>query len=308
MTIEQSETRNGRSALRSVFVRCAGIMAVTTVVVACVLAVTSTRLIDGLARQGVQDQVAIAASAEAQNLVNPIRFNAAAKVQEALANAMTASGDMGVAVIAVDGDGETLGRDGDAQQVGPLQSLAQAALQTEEPQTAQNGLWAAKPIRAAPDGPILGAVALAYDDAQAMAQVAAKKRYIAFWAAGVFAVMMFLTLVLLRHTLGTPLNRLANEIAGVAEGDYDLDGSLLSRRDEIGGIAALGIVADGPGNRPRTGVIGGECQQPVAIEALGQGLQVIQSGVSGRQDVASAVVPPSLGQPVVSVGLGYELP
>ena len=73
MTKDGGKTRSG-AGLHSVFIRCAGIMAVTTIVVAGVLSVQSMRLVNDLAVKGVVDQAARTVELSASALSKPIRF------------------------------------------------------------------------------------------------------------------------------------------------------------------------------------------------------------------------------------------
>lgn len=94
-----------RAAFSSVFVRCAGIMGFTTIVVAGVMAFQSMRLIDSLAQQGVVDSADRTVSLKAAALVAPLRFNAIPKVEEVVAEALRAAGDNGVGAIVVNAEG-----------------------------------------------------------------------------------------------------------------------------------------------------------------------------------------------------------
>ena len=77
---------------------------------------------------------------------------------------------------------------------------------------------------------------------------------------------------------------------------------------EIGGAAGFLVAAPGPGDGAAAGVVGRQGQQPVAVEALGKLLQVVQGGAGGKGDVAAAVVPPGLVEPEILAGGRNELP
>ncbi len=57
-----------------------------------------------------------------------------------------------------------------------------------------------------------------------------------------------------------------------------------------------------------TAIVGSDREQPVAVELVVQGLQVVQRGASAFDDIATAVVPPVLLQAEARAGVGNELP
>jgi methyl-accepting chemotaxis protein len=226
------------SALHSVFVRCAGLMAVTTIVVAGVLSVQSTRLINGLAQQGVVAQAAKTVELKAGALAKPIRFKAVPKVEEVIVAAMNAAGDDGRAMVVIDADGAVLaGTDAEPALMSQIGSLASAALAAGTRQVAGDGLLLADPIRAVPDGPVIGAVAMAWNADAALAATATGKWRIMMTAAVVFAVMMGATVLLLQRSLGRPLKRITEAVDRIAKGDYDSAVGMQGRRDEFGAIS-----------------------------------------------------------------------
>ncbi|WP_136441513.1 methyl-accepting chemotaxis protein [Pacificoceanicola onchidii] len=245
MTIEQQkptepkEKAEKTSAIHSIFVRSAAIMAVTTIVVAGVMALQAARLVDSLARRGVVDQAQAAAINEAQGLLNPMRYKAMAKITEAAENALSAAGENGLGVVVIDATGDVLiALGGDSSVSEALTSLATAAL--EQPGLAQEtgGLHTAHAVRPAADQPAQGAIAFAFTDVPALAHVAAEKQLIAVSAGGIFTIMMVLTLILLRRFLGRPLDALGAAVARVSEGSYEDDQTIMTaRNDEIGRIS-----------------------------------------------------------------------
>ncbi|WGW02985.1 methyl-accepting chemotaxis protein [Tropicibacter oceani] len=238
MKDEQLKDRAGVTVMRSVFVRCAAIMAVTTIVVAGMMAVQSARLVNSLAVRGVSDQAATAAKVEADALVNPLRFKAAAKIEEVVVSAMTAAGENGLGLVVVDAEGQVVGQAGDDAEINSaLQALALQSLQAAAPQDIHGGLFVANPVMVHAQTPALGAIAIGFSDTAALAMVGREKRDIVLWAVGSFACMMGLTVLLLRRFLGTPLNALGAAIGRVSEGDYDTPVALTGRRDELGRIA-----------------------------------------------------------------------
>ncbi|WP_425098312.1 methyl-accepting chemotaxis protein [Tropicibacter sp. S64] len=293
MTTEQSTTSANEKiggnvpALKSVFVRSAAIMAVTTIVVAGVMAMQSARLADSLARSGIVARAAAAADNTSGTLAAPMRFKAAAKIEEEVQTAFAAGGEDIVGILVVDAAGnivtEVMGEGAPGE---TLAEVARNALNADTTLVEGDGLLTARAVRAAPDQPPLGVVAFAYSDAHALALVAGDKRAIVLWAAGIFIGMMVLTIVLLRRFLGRPLNELSDTIAGVARGDYDRDVGLATRQDEIGRIARH---LDSLMERLRAARMA-EAEQVQKLDAqvtvvrhLGDGLNALAEGILNHQ-------------------------
>ncbi len=226
------------SVLHSVFVRCAALMALSTVVVAGAMAYQSSNLVERLARQGIVDQVAKSVPQQAEALKDALRFKAMAKIGEIVDQSLEAAGAAGQGAIVLDATGAvvlTRGQDGPGAEA--LADLALRSLADDVPVSDAAGLWLAAPIRAAADGPAIGVLAMAWSDEAALAQVAPAERRILAWALGLFLVMQLVTMLQLRRFLGRPLTRLGDAVQRVAQGDYDTPTGLDTRRDEIGGIA-----------------------------------------------------------------------
>ncbi|GAA6179428.1 methyl-accepting chemotaxis protein [Shimia sp. NS0008-38b] len=224
-----------RIGLKSVFVRCAAIVALTTIVVTATLTVQSLSLIQKLAQQSVVDQAAKTVENQAQALVKPIRFKATPKIEEAVLTSMSSAGPSGSDMIIVDAAGTMLASADDTMGVrDDLQGLVSASLEAEDVKMAEGGLWIARPVRSAPDGPVIGAVAMAWnaDDALNAAYWESTKFLMAVTV--VFATMMAVALWLFQRVLGRPLREMTATISGIADGDYEDRGNLNARKDEFG--------------------------------------------------------------------------
>ncbi len=227
-------------ALHSVFLRCAGIMAVTTVVVAGTMAYQSARLTEGLAKHGVIEQLDKASLSTAEALVKPIRFKSLPKVQETIDNSLALAGDLGRGGLVLDLEGNVLAESGvadDPDLSGELAALAAAALADAAVVSGESGLMRAEPIYAEPGGDVIGAMAMAFSADVQLAAVRSQNLEILMIAVGLFVVLSLLSTLLLRRTLGRPLNQMTGAIATVAKGDYDLELAMTARRDEFGSMA-----------------------------------------------------------------------
>ncbi|SMX45110.1 methyl-accepting chemotaxis protein [Maliponia aquimaris] len=276
-----------RSGLHSVFVRCAAIMAVTTVVVAGLLSVQASRVIDSLAVSGVVELATKSAVLSADAMVKPIRFKALPKVEEELAGAMAAAGDNGRAMVVLDGDGVLLASLGDDPElIEEIGTLARDAVQAQARQVARQGLLVAEPVLASVDGPVIGAVAMGFSAETALAGVAADKRRMVLTAALVFAVMVGLTLWLLQRSLGRPLAQVTSAIRVISQGDYDSDHGMQGRLDEFGTIGRhMDLLTDALRQARAAEAARAEAMQQQAemVRHLGAALDTLADGVLNRE-------------------------
>ena len=74
-------TPGAGGALRTVFVKCAALVALNTIIVAVVLAFQSERLNMQLARHGVVDLAERTVEVKAATLVQPLRFNVVPQIE-----------------------------------------------------------------------------------------------------------------------------------------------------------------------------------------------------------------------------------
>ncbi|KUF11562.1 methyl-accepting chemotaxis protein [Pseudoponticoccus marisrubri] len=276
------EMARWRKVLDSVFLRCAAVMAVTTIVVAAVMSLQSSRLVNRVVMDNVVQQAAAATRAEAQALFNPVRFNVADKIEETLANALEDAGAAGRAGLVVGADGAILAATGDDVLRSVLLDLARDALAEGTAQATPDGMLRVEPVRQGADGPVLGMLALGWSADAALAEVAAAKLSILAWAFGIFALMMGLTIWALRRFLGTPLQRLGSAVRRVSEGDYDSEICVSRRADEIGAIGSdlERLVATLQTARAAETARAQEMEaQVTVVDLLGKALDVLAEGV-----------------------------
>lgn len=223
---------------QSVFVRCALIMAITTIVVAAVLSVGAMQLFDRVAVAEVNRQSEIAMDGGTEAVSKPLRFGVVDKIDEEVVNTLASLGHNGLLAMVFDADGNMLVMEGpDSSDRATLEALAAQVLSTGADAHADGSRMHADPILAAPDGPVLGAFALATTYAPQRAVVWESARWIFVLAAGTFVVMMALTSYILNRTLGLPLRRLTGAVKRITDGDYHTESLMVSRKDEIGAIA-----------------------------------------------------------------------
>lgn len=275
------------AGLHSVFVRCAAIMALTTIVVAGVISVQATSLINGLAVKGVVDRAAKTIERNAEALAKPIRFKVLPKIQEVTLATMSAAGADGSAMVVVDAEGTLLTSAGENPVlVDEITSLARAALVEGTRQVSGQGLIVADPVMAGPEGPAIGALVMAWNADAALAAVGAEKRRILLTAAAVFVVLMAGTLLVLQRSLGRPLRQVTEAVNRISLGDYDTEIGAAGRRDEFGVIithmhALIGALRDA---RAAEEARARDMERQVEmVTHLGTALDMLADGVLNRE-------------------------
>ncbi|WP_037371895.1 hypothetical protein, partial [Salipiger mucosus] len=161
-----------RSLFESVFLRAAALLAVSTLVVAGIMAWQSSTLIGDVARQGVLRLAGKSVSVEAEALVDHMRFNAAERIAAQVEIGLRAGGDDLNAIVVVGADGAMQAEAGDTAATGAeLAGLAGRALSERGVATERGGLWIAAPVWREGMAAPVGAVAMAWSDAAALARV-----------------------------------------------------------------------------------------------------------------------------------------
>lgn len=281
-----TERKTGRRpgvAVHSVFVRCALIMTVTTLAVAAVMFVQAADLARTLALRGVVEQAQKASAAGAEAMAAPLRFKAVAKLEEEAQKILAAAGKEGRLVIVMNAEGEILAQAG-ARGGGAdlLQTMLEAARASGTVQAGPDGLIRALPVKAGAEGPVLGVLGIVWSADHALAETNAAKLRIAGTAAAIFLGMMVVTVLVLRRTLGQPLQHLTAAVDRVARGDYDSAVGLDGRRDELGQIAAQLQALTGTLRQSREAEeqrrTRAETQAEV-VRHLGRALDVLAAGV-----------------------------
>jgi len=225
-------------SFRSIYVKCVVVMVLTTVTVAGTLTVSAYRQLQTMAVNEVVKQAHQTAGSVANSVVKPIRFKIVDKIDESLLLALEGSGDLGRAAMVIDPEGAELSRQGDeGAGFEAMTALAGEALSSGAVATSGGGRWIAQPVLAGPEGPVIGVVAMEWRLELAQTAVMRGSTNMVLVALAVFAVMMGLSLLLLRRFLGQPLAQLKGAVDRVAHGDYDTPVGLADRQDEVGKIA-----------------------------------------------------------------------
>ncbi len=223
----------------SVFVKCAAIMALTTMLVAVVLVFLLTSMTDRIAVQAVRSSVETAVLSKAKDVAKPLRFGVVDQVEAALVQAVESLGAAGRAAIVVDADGSVVAQSSELADEEQQRLAAHGMRVLEEGGAAEAGsdtVFAAPVVVEAGAQPI-GVVVMQWSSQATLAQVNAEQSRAMLYGAGIFLVMMMITIALLQRIVGRPLARLGATITGIAEGDYDPDAPMQGRGDEFGAIS-----------------------------------------------------------------------
>ncbi|MEO0654385.1 MAG: methyl-accepting chemotaxis protein [Pseudomonadota bacterium] len=221
----------------SVFVRCAAIVALATLVLASMLSLQSYRLAMQVGHDGrvqlAQEVTGLVASQSGGGLRFDKPDDLANLFDETIESLGSSARDaMGLSV----SGGQYLS--GGAASVDPaLRTLAQRAIDTAEPVFDPERLLAAHPVRFGSDAQIVGAIAMAWSmDATTRMILDTKRRSLTINGT-VFLITLFACALIMRRMLSVPLRSVGNTMSQVGQGDYSAHVPQTKRRDEIGAIA-----------------------------------------------------------------------
>lgn len=272
-----------QKASSSLFVRCAALMTITTIVVASILSILSANLADNLVAQGVEAKAYSTLGQKAISLANPVKFNVANKIDAEVLDGLQTLGDSGLGLVVINANGDLISNpDMSNSALDELMAMASRAVETGILANSVSHQYLAQPIVSGKSNKVIGAVALAWSAAPAKAAIASQKLSIVGWASAVFGVMSVLTVYLLRRSLGRPMANISQAMRRVSEGDYDTPIEMTNRRDEIGGVARdlanlmekLQSARENEADRERDRAI-----QITVVERLGTGLTQLADGV-----------------------------
>lgn len=288
MTPQAAEAGTPHVAKRhSIFIRCAMLMAVTTIVVAGVVTTGSLRLMFDAADASVNRSVVRSMQTGLEAVNKPLRFRVVDKIGEETANILAALGASGQVVLVIDPEGALLAASGlEGKERDELLDLAKQAAQSGKSEVGAGGRLLAEPVLAAPEGPVLGILALGATYAGQRSLTWDGARWILALAGVTFLVMSALTLVLLNRMLGRPLDQLAAAVDRVSDGNYESEPVLTHRKDEIGGIArnlATLIVVLKEGHDAETLRAERARLQLRVVEELAEALNQLAQGVLHQQ-------------------------
>lgn len=223
----------------SVFVKCAMLVAVCTAVVATVLTVKSSALVNRLADESIARKASMVTKLVAERSGGEIRFGKSDAIVSGFRELVTKSDGQAVTGLAIGTDGGIVADlgEGGAELRSTLTDLARRAVETGEPVHSLDGMLTAYPAHFGSDQAIVGAVAIAWSEEVVMGPVRAATRDALVISALVFLAALAAGVVFLRQSISIPLRKVGSAMEKVATGDYDVEVPALTRGDEIGAIA-----------------------------------------------------------------------
>jgi len=230
--------RPSRAIKLSIFARCALLIAATAIILVATMSVQSSKLVTKVAVSGVVDKANVVNRFLSAQSAGGIRFGRSEPVSDVLTSARDLSEGLMTGALAVDRDAAivasvTVGAD-DADR---FVAIARDAMKTGTTAASGDGLLRADPIVFGAEREIIGAVATRWSAETILAGTRASKRAILTVAGVTLAVALAASVLLLRHTVSTPIRRVGAAMKQVVSGDHDLAIPDTDRNDEIGLIA-----------------------------------------------------------------------
>ncbi|SIO43687.1 methyl-accepting chemotaxis protein [Rhodovulum sp. ES.010] len=278
-----TDTATAAGVRSSVFLRIAGLIAGTTLIVATLLTVTSVRTGTSLVDDSVVKLLEQVSHASAKELGGHIVFENEVAIQAALDEHVANAGEEFVQLMVWDGAGNLVDEQGDAEAEtrGALTTLARTALSTGEIAELEDRFMIAIPIHYGKSGRVVGAFGAVWTDSKMMGHVVSDTAPMMAVIVTLFVALVAGATFLLKRMVGQPLAHVSGAMTRVADGALDNEVPEVHRADEIGVIARsldalrskLQQARDAEAAQERD-----QEDQAAAIELLGRGLTALASG------------------------------
>lgn len=221
---------------RSVFLRCALLLAVCTAVVTASLSALSISSSLNAASERVVDEAWQVTTFVGDQAGGAIRFDKPDRLEKLFRDAADAAGGTLLGSVAVDTRGDQVAASG-ATDIDAAAALAARAVETGEVQRAADGLTLALPVRFGNSGSTVGAVTTVWTDAPLRAEAMADQWTALGASMVVFLVALAAATAFLRQGVTRPLLEVRDAMTRVAARDYGAEVPGTERSDEVGGIA-----------------------------------------------------------------------
>ncbi|MEL6644958.1 MAG: methyl-accepting chemotaxis protein [Pseudomonadota bacterium] len=232
----------------TVFIRCAAVTALTTVIVAGLLMAQSYRLATSLGNAGIETLAQEMTQVAAQQAAGAIRFDKPDDLSALIGDMQASLGGALNGAIAVSVSGTRYGTLSrlPADTIRALDALAAEAIETGSPVFDRERLLVAAPAKSGRENTVTGAVAMSWNNAATMAAISRSKTETLLICLAVFAVALLAAGLFLRRTLSRPLGAVGQAMKRIGDGNFATDVPATQRRDEIGQIAtALEVMREG---------------------------------------------------------------
>ncbi|MGC9420329.1 MAG: HAMP domain-containing protein, partial [Rhodovulum sp.] len=281
--MQGSNRTNGSSRLSgSVFIKGAGLVAATAILVTAMVLTASTRSAYEIVKDHIADLMTQVSVSYSGNLAGHLKFAKLDAVEQVIADYTEQAGDHFVQVAVWNAEGERLLRSGTAtsEQSTAMAELARRALETGEIAIDRKTLTVGMPVLYG-NGQTVGAFGTVWTSKGLMSELIVNSAPLMSAAAVLFLVLLGIATVLLRRMIGLPLDRVSAAMKKVADGAYDAEIPMTDNNDEVGIIArSLDALRE---RLQRAAAADAELEgareaQAHAVEQLGRGLNSLATG------------------------------
>ncbi len=232
MTSETAKTASGFIRV-SILIKCLLILSAATLSVAGLLTYNADKMSEEISQNGMQILARDVTHLTAVGLEGAVRFGKTENVLSTIQTLMDGHLSKISSILVVNAGSEIIAQIGTP--VGPdLATLATTSMLTATSETTGDSLWVAVPIGVTEEGIATGALAIAWTDAPALAELHAAQWRNHATAAGVFLLVLGAAGAFFRYSLAAPLARVAKRTADMSKGDLTNEIAGQGRRDEIG--------------------------------------------------------------------------
>ncbi len=221
---------------RSVFVRSALLMALSTAAVAATLVVLSMNSALEIADKSVRTQAIDSTSFIAEQAGGALRYGKPEQLDTLFDKALRNANGAAMSAIAIDSEGNVVATAGEANST-ELLAIAKEALAGDGDAYGETGIVVAHPVAFGNEQAIVGAVAMKWTSEFLQTQIMADQMRAVALATGIFLAALTLSMLVLRATVTRPLLSVGKAMSEVSAGEYDIEIPATARRDEIGSIA-----------------------------------------------------------------------
>jgi methyl-accepting chemotaxis protein len=270
----------------SLFGKCLIMVALVTALTSGLITWNARKMLFAEAETGLAMLASDATASTAVQVAGALKFRKVDIIQSVLDGLHLRAEGRLLGGIVTDGAMESLITFGnlDTAQISELHALAKTATDTGKAASGLAGMAVAAPAISGENGPIVGAVALAWSAQSVQDQIAQMQLRASIVALLAFLTLFALSALFLRRALQSPLRQIETAMADVANGDLDTVSPLVSRHDEIGALATaleimrqnLSAARDADHARMRDA----QTQQQV-VQSLSFGLQMLAKGQLG---------------------------
>ncbi|MBL3562996.1 methyl-accepting chemotaxis protein [Rhodovulum sulfidophilum] len=267
----------------SVFVRIAGLIALTIAIVAALLITLSVRSTLQLVDRSVDRLMTQMTQASSEALGGHIAFRNEAEIEAEMAQYVDGAGEELVLVEVTAADGTVLAetRDDRSADRDLLGVLSGRAIESGEVVYSDDGLTIAVPVRYGKSGRVVGAFAATWSQKAMITHFLEEMAPAMAMIAVLFLLLLVGATLLLRRMIGRPLDEVSDAMTMVADGVLDRQVPYTERKDEIGVIArsleALrGTLLDAKHAEAERDI--DLTDQKRAVDLLGRGLTALASG------------------------------